>query len=604
MKGIVNPFTVNTPEGIEADEALSLWVDVFTDFQKIRDPGHSMLNGPRGCGKRMMFRFLEPDCQCLRYKSELHELSFFAVLVSIKNTDLNLTDLQRLVEGQKNAILNEHFLVMYVASKTFFELSEHAPIPDTEENARAAASFAEQFLAHLSLSGWTGEITSVLGGVTKPKEVFARLSRHCDRLFRKVIAYVRRLSYRGSATITYEGPLCGYLDFLYPVLEDLRKLPFMPKGPIYLLMDDADYLNHTQTTLLNSWLSTRTAASVSIKVSTQLKYKTYRSVSGMTVSSPHDYSEVNITDIYTSSKSKYMHRVENIVQKRLDRARIGKVTPREFFPVDEKQQQEIEAIKQKLLQDWPASGRGHRPSDDVVRYARPNFIAGLKGRRKSGSTYNYAGFEQLVHISSGLIRYFLEPAAAMFAEELAQSDNNPITSIRAGIQDDVIRDEAEKLMFTEFDKMFKNDESATDDEQKRVRLYDQKMKLHALLTVLGGVFHAKLISSDAERRVFSVAFSDTPNPELEALFKLGIEYGYFHRSTIGNKDGTGRTALYILTRRLAPYFLLDPCGFSGYFFVISARLEEAIANPNKFFRKVKADGVDDSFEERQLRLFD
>jgi hypothetical protein len=605
MNDTVNPFTVRTPEDIEADEALKLWVDVFTDFQKIRDPGHSMLNGPRGCGKSMMFRFLQSDCQCLDNKCELRDLPFFGVLVSIKNTDLNLTDLQRLAEVQTNAILNEHFLVMYVASRTFLELSKRAPIPNTKDNARAAVSFANQFLTHLRLSGWTGEEAPTFETDASPKEIFAELRRYCDRLYREVIAYVRGLSFPGKSTITYGGPLCGYLDFLYPMLEDLRELPFLPNGPIYLLMDDADYLNHTQTMILNSWLSTRTSASVSIKVSTQLKYKTYRSVSGMTVSSPHDYSEVNITDIYTSSKSKYVHLVQNIVHKRLKSAGIQDVTPCEFFPEDEKQEQEIEAIRQKLLEDWRTSGRGHRPGDDAIRYARPMFIAGLKGQRKSGSTYSYAGFKQLVHISSGLVRFFLEPAALMFNEELAWFGSKPIKFIRPATQNQIIRDEAAKLIFTEFDKMFKDEESEIGEGWKRSKLYEQKMKLQALLAVLGGVFHAKLISEDSERRVFSVAFSDTPAPELEELFKLGIQYGYFHRSTIGNKDGTGRTALYILTRRLAPYFTLDPSGFAGYLFVTSARLQEAIADPDKFLRQLKArGGVDEAFEERQLRLFD
>ena len=67
--------------------------------------------------------------------------------------------------------------------------------------------------------------------------------------------------------------------------------------------------------------------------------------------------------------------------------------------------------------EWPDSGRGHRASDGVPRYARPDFIRSLGGTSKSRSTYNYAGFERLAHISSGLIRYFLEPAAVMYGEQ-------------------------------------------------------------------------------------------------------------------------------------------------------------------------------------------
>jgi len=121
----------------------------------------------------------------------------------------------------------------------------------------------------------------------------------------------------------------------------------------------------------------------------------------MAVETPHDYAEVNISDIYTSPKGKYLSRVEAIVKKRLELSGID-CDPNAFFPTDVEQERAIEEIAGKLRDEWASSGRGFRPSDDAVRYARPTFMAGLTGPRKSGSTYNYAGFEQLVHISSGL----------------------------------------------------------------------------------------------------------------------------------------------------------------------------------------------------------
>ncbi len=75
-----NPFAVQTPEDISAKDVESLFVDVFTDFHNIPKLGHTFLHGPRGSGKSMMFRYLEPDCQCLTLKKAVNELPFFAVL--------------------------------------------------------------------------------------------------------------------------------------------------------------------------------------------------------------------------------------------------------------------------------------------------------------------------------------------------------------------------------------------------------------------------------------------------------------------------------------------------------------------------------------------
>ena len=105
--------------------------------------------------------------------------------------------------------------------------------------------------------------------------------------------------------------------------------------------------------------------------------------------------------------------------------------------------------------------------------------------------------------------------------------------------------------------------------------------------------------------MFSVAISDEPEADVVDIFELGVRHGYFQKSMIGNKDGTGRTTLYILTRRLAPYFTLDPSGFAGYLFVTNDRLREGMQNPRRLLRRVKSKGVGAAFgEESQLRLFE
>ena len=57
-----NPFAVQTPEDMAAKDVNELFVDVFTDFYQVPRQGHTFLNGPRGSGKSMMFRYMEPDC--------------------------------------------------------------------------------------------------------------------------------------------------------------------------------------------------------------------------------------------------------------------------------------------------------------------------------------------------------------------------------------------------------------------------------------------------------------------------------------------------------------------------------------------------------------
>src|SRR5215218_2839043 len=111
MPETVNPFAVQTPEDLTPETVVSLFVDVFSDFSSVEKPGHTFLHGPRGSGKSMMFRFLEPDCQRLKEGSApLHEQQFFGVLLPIKKTDLNVMELVRLEDSHASTVLNEHLL--------------------------------------------------------------------------------------------------------------------------------------------------------------------------------------------------------------------------------------------------------------------------------------------------------------------------------------------------------------------------------------------------------------------------------------------------------------------------------------------------------------
>ena len=586
-----NPFKVFTPEDMEASDVHALFVHPFTDFNKIQEPGHTMVNGPRGCGKSMLFRYLLPDCQWLALEKELSEIPFLAFLISIKNTVPNLTEFRRLSNMHADVILSEHSLTVYFATKIFQAIGK-LNLPDDQQAYTETIRFVEEsFFPRLRNCG--REISQLDGHPQTAREVFGELTKVCDGLYSEVVQYAKRLAFQSNGIVMYDSALCGYTDFLFPVLQDLKRLPYLPTAPVYLLIDDADYLSQPQTVALNSWVSTRTQGEVSIKISTQLRYKTYDTATGLPIQAPHDYQSIDIADIYTTRRGRYLSRVEEIVALRLKNSGI-QASPKEFFPSDVEQEAKIDIIANELRRKWPESGRGNRPGDDALRYARPEYIRSLGGTSKSTSTYSYSGFEQLVHISSGLVRYFLEPAAVMYDEQRSVKPEESVLSIAPGIQNQIVRDEADRLMLSEFQRI---------EQQGDVEI-SQMGRLYNLLQWLGGTFFLKLVSDDSERRVFSVAISGKSSRDIDEVFGLGVRYSYFHRSSIGNKDGTGRTRLYVLTRRLAPYFSLDPTTFAGYLWVTSDVLGEAMENPERLVRRMKSHGVSGVLETGQLTLFE
>lgn len=572
-----NPFTVSSPEMMDAGEMRRLYVPLAEDFE-IEDIGHVFVHGHRGCGKSMMLRLMAPDCKCLELQVETQELPYLGLYASIKSTDLDIAEFDRIKNQYAGAILAEHSLCLFLASKVIQSLLEHTGgLFDGNECQVEIEGFVNKYIA-------TKLDHSVDSSGKNPLNFALEV---LDAAYSKFMDYMRQLSLR-EEYVPYEGRVVGYRDFLFPLCSNLNEITLLPSSkPVYILLDDADNLNSIQTQVLNTWVSYRTGPKVSFKVSTQLGYKHYRTLTNQRIESPHDFKEVNISTIYTGgiAKGSYPEWVEQIVTKRLQENGIEK-SARLFFQPPEEQEAAIEAIKIKLRENWDANGRGYRPSDDATRYARPDYIKSLGGQSKQGRTYLYAGFDQLVHISSGIVRYFLDDAASMYAEEkkLRQakgaSEAEVVDFIRPSIQDQVVRSSADALMIDNLDKLQSEAEQAMDSVGSK----DEFKQLRNLIQALGGIFQAILMSDRSERRVFSIALSDSPPDEIMKILKLGVSHGFLYEAAIGSKDGKSRTRRYVLTRRLAPMFKLDPTGFSGYLFVTTDLLHSAISNPARAVR--------------------
>lgn len=568
----VNPFEIKTPENNSAEEVVRLFVDVFTDFNKVLELNHTFLNGPRGCGKSMMFRYMLPDCQKIVLSKKAKELDYFSIYIPIKLTSINVVDLQRL-ENHANIILNEHLLVTHFLCKTFnFIVSKIAD--ELEENISSVKSFYNSFKSISNLYGIE------VADITSFSEVSAcLLFKEMERCLNKLHLECRRTcslfalakSPQDYPCVTF--PLVDYIDYMYPIIQELHLLPCFPKEkPFFILVDDAGYLSEVQTKILNTWVSYRTTKYVCFKISTQLDYKTYLTTTGKRIDSPHDFSEINIATIYTTSKDNYFERVKSIVNKRLEYYLNEKIDAETFFPFDIKQQGEIDAIAKKLREDYYDPGKPYASNDAANRYAVPDYIKFLKQKR-SGSTYSYAGFKQLVNISSGIVRHFLAPASEMYAKQLSINSDGKVHFISDNIQNDVICDYSDGFLKSEFDEHRGGDM----DDNLSAMLFN-------MIDSLGQLFHKILMSDCTERRVFSIALNDQPDKDLQIVLDKAVQLGFFHEGSIGNKSGLGRSRRYVLCRVLAPYYKLDPNSFAGYQFMNCSVLKYSLISPNKFLR--------------------
>lgn len=583
MSNMINPFQIKTPEKLDPDETINLFVDVLPDYQKIKAEGHTFILGPRGIGKSMIFRYLQPDCQCLSINGDVSKISILGIYIPLRNASFTtITELRRLANNASQ-IINEHIMSVYFLQMLYKSLSDSKIYGEKcEAWNQAALKYYNTVCSELCYSENLPPCEDM-----EIFEMFSKLAKMMETYYRQAIGYTKKLAFT-KEIYPYNGPLYDYLGTVIPAIELLHEIECFKEKSVFFLVDDAHCLSNLQTHILNYWVSTRTSGEVSLKISTQYDYKNYYTITGATIDAPHDYSEVDMFKVYTSKvKKSYAKKITEIVEKRLKSVGINQ-SPEDFFPPDVDQENKIQNIAQEYIKRFDeGKGRGNKRTDDSLRYARPDYIKSLSGTSKNSSTYSYSGFEQLIHLSSGIARLFLESAYKMYAEESSKKNDRDVEFISPSIQNEVIREDANQFLFKELPKYAKDSDQSSSDN-KAVYPEEDILKLSNLINGLGGLFREILVSNRSERRVFSVAISDTPSADVKRILQLGVQLGYFHKSTIGKKDSNsgGRTNLYILNRRLAPIWTLDPTSFAGYLFVQNKLLEDTMKNPDAVLRRL------------------
>lgn len=586
-----NPFSVKPPEDLTPQNIADNFVEMYTDFPSLKEPVNLFIHGPRGAGKSIMLRSLERRVQLLMDNSARAELPFFAVHVPIKREFFGNPEFLRL-EGWKATTVGEHLLTVHAAQYLCDALHDNQ-VGLVDE---AKAVFVE--------------LWEDCGGAEDVEKItscrsFQDLSRFCERETRRVRQYYLRLPTDKDADV-YQGALAGLSDFLLLFIRTLVSDLSLLHVPICFMIDDADNLPEDLQRVLNSWISARVAKLACFKVTTQLAYKTFRTMDGRIIESPHDFSEINIGSVYTSNKGNFAKRIEAIVAKRLTNAGIVK-TPSEFFPSDIKQKERRDAIWTDLQngQTEPYIAlRGAGPSrtkDLAQRYAIPALIREISAT-KSSHTYSYAGLQSLTDLSSGVVRWFLQPASQMYAAVQSEmpegKSDGSIEQIPVSIQDAEIAQWSK-----EFREKLDVDPGVSSGENSRASLQsmghskENYAMLGNLLDAIGTFCRERLLDPTvSEQRVFSFALNDDPSERLSEILHLGVRLGYLQKADLASKNALGgRRPRYILSRRLGPHYRLDVSGYAAHLSVTCGDLEVALRDPSSFVRnRLKKKSGDDA----------
>ncbi len=550
---VKNPFELVTASKLTAQEAIDLWCD-DKRLDRVNNKENCFINGHRGTGKSMLFRILQHDCQSLLRPTT--DADFLAVYFSVRDAEFLTEELELFQsDAQKSVISESHFSLLIV--KQLFVLLQGAPalVPNAHRKELIALLIA---CLRNAFQYCTFKIPSIdeqnFDDFLKSAIVAIETERS------RIVAYIGLRLYEATP---FSGPLFLFDTLLAPISDFFDDTL---KKCLYILIDDGDDLTESHTIVLNSWIARRRKSAV-FKVSTMFGYKTYRTRSRSAIQHPHDFALYDIATRYMSNPAEdYVDLLSAICTKRLQSAHIetspGKTDPYEFFPEDIEQSRALEALDQKLYEEYGKIYEGRKVRDYVYRHLTSEYVKQL-AQSRSPHSFMYSGFRTLAILSSGHVRDFIICAQLMFDYASRQSPTPTPNRITPAIQNRVVRDHADEVLGEIADPRQKRGLHSTNEDWEEIKRFVEG---------LGTLFKQKMLSDDSERRVFSFAFQDEPNEKLKRLLELAVAEGYLMKGYISRKEGTGRRTLYVLTRRLAPAFNLDVSSYSGYLSVKSDRV--------------------------------
>ena len=571
---LLNPFRVESPEKLKPLELVKLFIEQYTRLETVKQRKHTIVWGSRGSGKSMLLRYLEPQPQaCLHQgidKFLAAPESFVAVYCPCKEGQINKTDLEFLSPSAA-LTLTEHMLNLQISDLLFNCL--RTQFPDgffSLDQKRSFANVVVSLFDKGSIASSVARANSIANFDTSPLGWFQSICQSENRL---ISAFLRAYSFQRQG-VSYEGGTSGYHDYLLPLMRAAQDF-IGTTIPIYVLLDDANRLAKAQQSIVNTWIANRDHSLVCFKVSAERDgYKTMLTRDGGLIEHPHDYSEVDVDELYTRSKSDYYKKVQLIAERRLSLSSAPTKSIADFLPSDPREDALLEEFKSRAAEEWERLGEPGRKKDYVYRYASARLFQHLRVSRQNKS---YAGFENMVHISSGVIRDFLEPCYLMFDSQVSRMDQGAsIEAISVAVQNQVIRRYSEEFLLSKIEEVRKDLPS----EQWSVL-----NSLRVLLESLGRLFYERLHDPEArEARLFSFTIRGQLPPELNDILQLGVRYRYFQRRTYSSKEGGGRENWYILNRRLCPVFKLDPTGFEGRISLTLPLLQLACKDPDRFVK--------------------
>jgi len=606
---INNPFEHFYPENLSPGDIHKLFVKEYTEQNALTAYKHTIVEGSRGSGKSMLFKFLEPACQIIEHNGWVNFIekakAFIGIYINCNTGDYRKKEFEELIKSiDVPKILAEkiivHELIMRIAEWTLKTTSEQ--LSDKVKHDKAVIEKIILSLDKKDLYKESAIYPRTLAGIKYIVNNERNLVRQSiNSFFDKYAIPNNTLEYSGNFT----EPSFTEGSFLFVLFDSLRQLLGTEDIPFFLLFDEAgdSMLLPLQQKVINTFITQRIQSLVCIKLSVRPEsYSADSDLFGKDIQHIHDYDTINLDSLYTNNTQAYYLRISKIANKRLNLAGFNVTEIQKLIP-----EREFENEKMKEAEEYTAKEYDRLPEDKrledkqnyIYKYARARFFQ----KFLSKSPYWYTGFNNLVHFSAGIARSFLDPCFEMeekYMQKNPSKDMKTIEFISPEIQWETIRNFSNDFIDKDLLSKIRRREITSEERKVLQNLYN-------LIESLGEAFKIRL-QNPASRypRIISFSVKDSvlKYPELETVLKKALQECFFQKRWYRGKSGYEMLECYILNRRLCPRYGLDLSGFQGRIELSQDILKLAIEDKSKFiawFKSKEKTGETEAMT--QLELF-
>lgn len=583
----INPFSNKYPENMSNELIKELFVNEFVDLSNILNHNHHFIWGARGSGKSMLFRYIEARCYAdtveeLR-KQSVGDWPIFPIYYKIANGTLRVSEF-KLVDRNYAALLSEHVLIMSIVRLVLNKIKN---FKDIEKKKKV------DYVKNIVYILFDIEIERAVQCANKIVDMEQNpvewLDIICEKEIQAIYGYLKNIYKEIEAG--YKGTIVGYHDFLIPFLRLTKELIGIDNLVFYLLVDEAGRTYDFQQEILNGWIACRNHDILSIKLTAvKIEYKTFYTRDRWNIQNTHDFSETELNIVHYSIND-YNRKIKKVIEKRFEAYNIKVDDIENFYPTDPDYQEVIAKQREELRKEYQECQSKETFGQYCSRRLMPKVYQYLSRKRLNPK---YVGFDMLVATSSGIIRNFLEPSRMMY-DAVIKEDEGQVQEIPIDVQD---------LKICKYSQdFFENIRCISSDPQDTVILN----KLENLIKALGNYFRERILTENlTEGRIFSFTIKHIEQLDFseKRVLQLAEQNDYLQKSFYSGKNGKSSEEWYLLSRRLAPFFKLDPTALKGRVSFSSYDMKLAMEDPDLFV-KSKIDKLRRTKEkDGQIELFD